>query len=370
MKKKNFVIGLVVLVIVAFGGWKHYKSTISIDIGHPQKGDFVKVGEMTVPRYNHESILLDDGTVLVFGGMTLSKNYEGGSYTADIYDPKTKKFTPVGSMLEHRENFAFTKLNNGKVLITGGRVSNAYSKSTELYNPNTKVFEKGSDMRIRRVDHSATLLKNGKVLIAGGGFRFANESEIYNPKTNKFELAPKMNVSRFIHSAILLKDGRVLVVGGAQKGSKLKSAEVYDPKKNQFKLVGNMNVERTQPNLYLLKNGNVVITEPFQKKIEMYNPKTNKFKIIAQYTSEAEMPAETLLNDDKVLFTGGAKGVGLGSWWYKSSEIFDPKTGKFTQGKDMNFLRSCHKATLLKDGNVLITGSYNKGTTAELYISK
>lgn len=176
-KNKEDLLGFIIIIgLLAFGlifgGWSYYKANAPINIGHPQKGDFVTVGQMSEPRYYHEAILLDDGKVLVFGGETLRHNYEGGSYTADIYDPNTKRFTPVGNMNERRSDFTRTKLNDGRVLITGGRVGNKRVKSTEVYNPINKSFERGPDMNFFRKNSVATLLNDGKVLITGGGGAF------------------------------------------------------------------------------------------------------------------------------------------------------------------------------------------------------
>lgn len=377
-KNKKLIILLSILIVglVAFGVWSYLKSNEPIDIGHPKKGDFVKVGQMSVPRWGHETVLLDDGNVLILGGR------ENNQRVIDIYNSNTKKFKRIKTMNGLHGECTITKLKNGEVLIvgwSGGRTA----RKAELFDPKTNTFKYTGELNYFRSLHTATLLNDGRVLISGGkgGFK---ASEIYNPKTNKFELAPKMNIVRFRHSAILLTNGKVLIIGGVGIGPKfdlLTSVEIYDPKANTYKLVGNMHVARQKPNLYLLKNGNVLITSGikeqdknegsdsvFARDIEIYNPKTNEFKIIAKRNSEALMPTEVLLKNDKLLFTGGSKGVGLSSWWYKSSEIFDPETKQFTQGKDMNFLRTGHKATLLNDGNVLISGSEGKGRTAELYI--
>lgn len=386
-KKKVLLVTLILMVGIFVGGCSNnIQSDKPIDIGHPKKGDFVIVGEMSVPRYYHEAILLDNGTVLVFGGQTLHKDYEGGSDTADIYDPNTKKFTAIGHMLRSGYKVPIN-LHNGKILLIGG--SGGYpQKGTQFYNVSTKKFEIGPDLNYPRTDATATLLKNGKILITGGDDIYYIEyakrnipNELYNPITGKFEVGPKLNISRRYHSAILLKDGRVLIVGGVGKGGFLSEAEIYNPKTNEFNLVGKMNTPKMGPNLYLLKDGNVLASggikdqdkgmdSIFAREIELYNPKTNKFTIIATRTSEANEPAEVLLSDDTLLFSGSQTGVGLSLRWYASSEIFDPKTKKFTQGKNMNYTRSCHRETLLNDGNVLITGSYNEGRTAELYISK
>jgi len=357
------IIFIVIVLVVLF--YKNFDVPNFIKSINPQKGDFIKVGKMSKPRSNHEAILLDDGNVLVLGG---------GNKNAEIYNFKTKKFTTVGMMLPFTGHKNLTKLNNGKVLITGGDLGYA-QKTTQFYNPEIKNFEEGPDMNYPRAEETATLLKDGRVLIVGGDNVYYLDkrnvsNEIYNPKTNKFELAPKTNIPRFSHSAILLKDGRVLIVGGSTKGAKLLNAEIYNPKTNKFESAGNINIARVHPNLYLLKNGKVVITSHFDKEIEEYTPLATGFKIITKRDLSAKMPAETKLSDDKIIFLGGCSGVGLSLTCYTSSEIFDPKTMTFVKSGNMNYQRECHKATLLQDGNVLITGSTGTGRTAELYISK
>ncbi len=384
-KKSRLILSIVVIAfIVVF--LRNFDIPNFIKSINPQKGDFIKVGKMSNPRYNHEAILLDDGTVLVFGGMTIRRNFEGGSGTADIYDPKTKKFTPVGKMLDARDEATATRLNNGKILRTGGRNDSFGThgkgfKGTQIYNPKTKKFEKGPDMNFPRQDHTATLLNDGRVLIVGGRHN-DNNTEIYDPKTNKFEIIAKMNIPRFRHSAVLLKDGRVLIVGGVgifPKFDLFSSAEIYDPKTNKFELVGKINIARKKANLYLLQNGNVVIIggigeghgdQIYLKDIEMYNPKTNEFKIIAKRNSPSRIPAAVMLENGTILFVGGSTGVGLSLQYPPESEIYNSETNTFIKGKKLNYPRSGNKATLLKDGNVLITGSYGTGRIAELYINK
>lgn len=370
--KLKTILSLFIVGLLVFGGWHFLKPS------KPQKGDFILVGKMSIPRYGHTAILLDDGNVLIIDKITRKIiNYKGVT-SAELYNPETKKFTPVGNMNECRDDYSATKLNNGKILIAGGR----NLKSTELYNPETKKFEKGPDMNARRENHTATLLKDGRVLIAGGQGGLC-KSEIYDPIKNKFEIAPKMNIPRFLHSAVLLKDNRILILGGIGYSDKkfyvLSSAEIYDPETNRFKLAGNMNIARINPNIYLLKSGNVLISggtgnghgkNIFLREIEMYNPKIGKFKIMTKRQSIPDVRTEALLEDDKILYTGGCTGVGLSLKCYRTSEIYDPVINKFIAEKNMHYPRDAHIATLLKDGNVLITGSVGTGRTAELLINR
>lgn len=74
----------------------------------------------------------------------------------------------------------------------------------------------------------------------------------------------------------------------------------------------------------------------------------------------------TLLGNGKVLITGGfsADRTGLAS-----TEIYDPKSRNFSSGKNMSVGRAGHSATLLSDGKVLIAGGFSGDylASAEIY---
>jgi len=73
-----------------------------------------------------------------------------------------------------------TLLNNGSVLITGGKGSNGYLTSTELYNLATGTFTSTGSMITARYHYTATLLNSGEVLIAGGNNgSFLSSAELY-----------------------------------------------------------------------------------------------------------------------------------------------------------------------------------------------
>ena len=94
-------------------------------------------------------------------------------------------------------------------------------------------------MHQARVRHSATLLDDGRVLVAGGKdySRAHNTAEIYDPQKETWSSTPKMTNRRTSHEAALLHDGRVLVSGGWSTvvagrtllRPTLSSAEIFDP---------------------------------------------------------------------------------------------------------------------------------------------
>lgn len=73
----------------------------------------------------------------------------------------------------------------------------------------------------------------------------------------------------------------------------------------------------------------------------------------------------TLLLDGRVLITGGRDGD-WGRPALASAELYDPNSGTFSPTGNMKNARSGHEATRLADGRILITGGYS-GTEAEIY---
>src|SRR5438067_869841 len=92
---------------------------------------------MTLARMDHAATLLDNGEVLVAGGLSVdsSGNYLFGS-SAEIYDPVTNTWSSAGSMATARVGQTATLLANGQVLVTGGTIGRlTQTSSGELYDP-------------------------------------------------------------------------------------------------------------------------------------------------------------------------------------------------------------------------------------------
>lgn len=112
----------------------------------PAAGTFAATGDMTTPRNAHAAVLLPDGTTLITGGEGWGPpeaccHFLGSLASAELYDSSAGTFAATGSMTARREYHTATVLNDGRVLIAGGiyyggiGVFYGSLSSAEIYTP-------------------------------------------------------------------------------------------------------------------------------------------------------------------------------------------------------------------------------------------
>jgi hypothetical protein len=183
----------------------------SAEVFHPATLSFEAEGPMHYARISHTATLLQDGRVLIAGGRG-----ESVTASAELYDPKTKQFALTGSLLNARYKHTAGLLPDGRVLIAGGsdeRDWRGSMNSAEIYDPRTGKFTATSPLNDSRfkLPREAVQLAAGRLLIAGG----SKQVEIYDPGTQKFFLVPgQLSDMWHFMSETRLKDGSVLLAGG------------------------------------------------------------------------------------------------------------------------------------------------------------
>jgi len=183
----------------------------SSEIFHSTTLKFEPVGPMHYGRIAHTATLLEDGRVLIAGGRGEIVNA-----SAELYDPATKQFVETGSLITARYKHTAGLLPSGKVLIAGGsdaRDWNGNLNTAEIYDPRTGKFTAASSMndsRFKLPDEPA-LLSAGRLLIAGGN----SHAEIYDPRNGQFVVVlGEMEKPWHFMTETRLQDGRVLLAGG------------------------------------------------------------------------------------------------------------------------------------------------------------
>jgi hypothetical protein len=285
------------------------------------------------------------GKVPVSGAVVLVGGWGKGNKataTAEFYDPTKGKFTRTGSMAVGAGMLSGALLNTGDILVAGGfggkskfikktvgqTITGSATNNLQTLDSGSGAFTAvNSTLMTARFGATATTLGNGKVLIAGGAGSNGtptDTAELYDPVAGTTSATlNNMNSPRAFHTATLLGDGTVLLAGGGTDniGDLTATADIYDPATNMFSSTGVMTTARGAHTAVLLTDG-------------------------------------TLAN--QVLIVGGAVGSSAGLAPVSSAETYDPvgKTFNFL-GSAMNDARAFHTATVLSNGDVLITGGFS-----------
>ncbi|HVA88993.1 MAG TPA: kelch repeat-containing protein [Chloroflexota bacterium] len=150
------------LVLIA-GGNGAQGTLASAELYHPNTGSWASTGSMHEPRVQYTATLLSDGQVLVVGGF----GSQGLLASAELYHPRTGNWTVTGSLHQARANHTATLLPNGQVLVAGGAANGANGTAVplagaELYDPRTgKWTQTGAMHRAREPNRHALARRTG-----------------------------------------------------------------------------------------------------------------------------------------------------------------------------------------------------------------
>ena len=190
-------------------------------------------GEMVTRRWGHTATRLDDGRVLLAGGVAAGTGE--ATAAAELFDPVAETFTATGAMADARAYHAAALLDDGRVLVVGGDNATAgIIGSAEIYDPGTGGWTRAAGgLAVARTDVVALRLGSGEVMVAGGlaeGTSATGSIELFQPGTRTFRTAAApLPAARTGHRTHLLPDARVLLVGGDPGGGfPVATATIFD----------------------------------------------------------------------------------------------------------------------------------------------
>lgn len=132
--------------VLAAGGATDFGRLAGAALYDPSTGTFTATGSMAAVRDWHTGTLLPDGTVLVAGGESDGCTngicqFIGSVANTELYDPSTGTFAAAANMSGRREVHTATLLEDGRVLVAGGVYYGGIGifygslSSAELYTP-------------------------------------------------------------------------------------------------------------------------------------------------------------------------------------------------------------------------------------------
>lgn len=309
---------------------------------------------MATERAQHAGVLLDDGSVAVFGGVNRLGFVAGGErYGGAAWSPI------AASGLTGNVTEAVT-LGTGQVLVRADGSAQAH-----LFDPVANAWLPGGTQTAVRSRPSMTLLADGRVLVAGGS-RLAS-AELYDPQTGTWTATGSMAQARREHAAVLLGDGRVLVASGYNDvDGEVPGAELYDPATGAWSVLAPPLVPRHDASLNLLANGWVLLAGGFTSAgatthAELYDPVANTWTatgaMLRQRNGAMGSPLAhaTVLPSGRVLMVGGSDAATAAQ---PIAELYDHTTGTWGIDGSMGLGRENGSAHLLPGGDVLLAGGY------------
>lgn len=368
--QRSFLIASCALLIYLFGGYYRIWA---------QQPIWTTTGSLHTARSGHTATVLQNGKVLVVGGLIGCKSNCDETNSAELYDPATGLWNVVASAHWPRFQHAAVRLTDGRVLVVGGvgPPSRLVLTAVEVYDPGTGTWSLTGDLKTGHPEPQATLLADGKVLLTGFGHSFNpdNPSEIYDPVTGHWSFTGKTSFGYGPHTANLLPSGKVLVATGALIFF-FPTAEVYDPATNNWSMTGSLTTPRTYHAAVSLNTGKVLIAGGLVEgrnvisSTELYDPVVGRWQETGKMIVNRVQHALTVLRNGKVLASGGV--TELFGNQLKNAELYDPATGSWLRTANANLARNKHTASLLANGKVLVVGGNDNAgllDSAELFDS-
>ncbi len=309
-------------------------------------------------RRAHGAALLGDGTVLVAGG--LMENIRVSLNSTEILDPwdlgEPPGWKTHGQLEFGRVGLATAMLPDGRVLVVGGRQGTAEEElHCELYDPKTGRTAPTGSLADQVWVPQLHVLPGGTVLALS-----VVGSQLYDPDTETWSLADPMHRDRSQFQSISLPDGRVLAVGGRDGRCYEGDCEVFDPVSETWHLTGALNAVRAWHSLTLLSDGRVLAAGGFDDNgplviCEVFDPFTEEWSVTGELHQARQRHSAATLRDGRVLVTGGWQAPFV---QVAPCEIYDPETGIWSPAAPLRQRREGHTSLSLPDGRVVVTAGF------------
>ena len=326
--------------VIVVGGTNSSGTLSSSEIYDPVLQHWTSSGESLLPRIGHSVTALRNGMLLVVGGQIPIEKSNQNSFL--LCENSDEAVPSVG-------------------VTSGYDCEDGAATVTEIYDPTNDSWKKSSPLLTPRWGHTATLLDDGRVLVAGGknNYLSAIESEIFDPNTETWVSAGQMSYERTGHTASLLSDGRVLIAGGFTYVP-ISYAEIYDVGKGWVKtenLMGPRHMHSAVP----LNDGQVLIIAGKAglftnlTRVELYDSDSGSWSIKGKMPVALWGHTAIPLDCENVLIVGGKRNDGSS---YNLAYLFDATTGGYQTTGKMNVPRFGHSATKISDEAVVVAGGH------------
>jgi hypothetical protein len=309
-----------------------------VELFDPRVGSFSDYG-MAVPRVGGAIAVRPGGSAVVAGGVDAEGALVGAveqlSPASEDQDERLVRLGPARQAEAQRTGLAMDALDDGDVLLTGGRTADGViSGGIALLAGGDDQFRPIASLTQPRAGHTASVGLGGVAYIIGGlsvdeldAEVVTGSIELFRPQDDQTRaVTAALEVPRYGHTATVIPDGRILVVGGKTPRA-ANSCEIGATPETCFDAVDR-----------------VELFDPIVGEVRQVDARD--FGAVFDHTA-------TLMTGGRILITGGSDAAGnlrSDAW------LFDPQLEALVPTRAMSYARARHTATELCDGTVLLVG--------------
>ncbi|XP_059206108.1 kelch-like protein 31 [Centropristis striata] len=250
----------------------------------------------------NQCVAVMDGFLYVAGGEDQNDARNQAKHavsTLSRYDPRFNTWLHLASMRQRRTHFSLAA-SGGRLFAIGGRNVEGLLATTESYLPSSNTWQMRAPMESPRCCHSSATLPSGDILVTGGYINCAYSRSVacYNVDTDTWSEKAPMETPRGWHCSATLGE-KVYVVGGSQLGPggervDVLSVEVFSPESGAWSRaaplplgVSTAGLSPLAEKLYLLGGWNEA-EKRYKAAVQKYDPATDS------WTRAEDLPEPTV----------------------------------------------------------------------------
>uniref|UniRef100_A0A3P9NR23 Kelch-like family member 43 n=1 Tax=Poecilia reticulata TaxID=8081 RepID=A0A3P9NR23_POERE len=239
----------------------------------------------------NQCVAVMDGFLYVAGGEDQNDARNQAKHavsTLSRYDPRFNTWLHLASMRQRRTHFSLSA-SNGRLFAIGGRNVEGLLATTESYLPASNTWQMKAPMEVPRCCHSSATLPSGDILVTGGYISCAYSRSVacYSMESDTWTEQAPMETPRGWHCSATL-GGKVYVVGGSQLGPggervDVLSVEVFSPESGAWGRVASLplgvstaGLSPLGDKLYLLGGWNEA-EKRYKAAVQKYDPATDSW---------------------------------------------------------------------------------------------
>ena len=319
--------------------------------GH--KYNSVENAKMITPRYNHSSILLDNGNVLLIGGSN-----QKAAKSAEIYLSEKQQFKSLpDTNFSHAKSFLVKKAN--KVFIIDKNPIEFFDEDTNQFiNLKQCIFKQDCSLpEAKRRYFEVTDFFNDNVIIN-------DKEKLYLYNLRKLQLTEIKGLGN-VTKLTALSDKEIVIFKTAAS-TEISVCNIETSKCKKPLKISKLN-KTFKP--ILLENRTIYILDGIKSYIYKADENTiEELDKYCEYKALYETDAIQFKNKNILIIPGNIDDKTS----LKDTYIFDKATKTYTPGANLKYSAKYSSKTLLKDGNILITGGerdINKFNLKEVFLN-